>query len=187
VAIGSFIFLRERPSRIMILGISIALIGSIVVSVHDFSLDKNSLIGNVLAIGGAIGVAGYLLAGRRLRAEVDTFRYVTVVYSIAAVLLVIMAIVSNASLTGYSSRTYLLLVVIAMVPQVIGHTTLNWSLKYFTATAVAVIILGEPIGASILALILLGEKLTLIKIGGGLVILTGVIIAIFAEQKNTKK
>lgn len=185
VALGSFIFLREKPSKLMLLGILIALLGSIMISAYDFSLDKNSLVGNLLAAGGAIGAAGYLLAGRKLRAELDTFQYVTAVYSVAAMLLLIIAIISQASFIGYSSKTYLLLVAIALIPQVIGHTTLNWALKYFTATAVAVIILGEPIGASILALVILGENISLIKIFGGLIILSGVIIAIFAEP--TKK
>jgi len=184
VAMGSFIFLREKPSKLMLLGILIALIGSIIISAHDFSLDKNSLVGNLLAVAGAIGAAGYLLAGRKLRAEIDTFRYVTAVYSVAAILLLIIAILSKASLVGYSTKTYLLFLAIALIPQVIGHTTLNWALKYFSATAIAVIILGEPIGASILALVILGETLGVVKIIGGVIILTGVIIAILAEPRK---
>ncbi len=184
VAIGSYIFLREKPSKLMLLGILMAFIGTIIVSVHDFSLDKNSLVGNLLAIAGAIGVAGYLLAGRKLRASIDTFRYVTMVYSVAAILLILLAIMSGNSLVGYTSKTYLLLFAIAMIPQVIGHTSLNWALKYFSATAVAVIILGEPIGASILALVILGETLSAVKIIGGFIILTGVIIAILSEPRR---
>lgn len=184
VAMGSFIFLREKPTKLMLLGIIIALSGSIIISAHDFSLDKNSLVGNLLAVAGAIGAAGYLLAGRRLRVEIDTFRYVTVVYSVTAILLLLIVLISGNSLLGYSSQTYLLLFAIAMIPQVIGHTTVNWALKYFSATAVAVIILGEPIGASILALVILGETLSAIKIIGGLIILIGVIIALFAEPRK---
>lgn len=187
VAVGSFIFLREKPTKLMLLGISIVLLGSIIISAHDFSLDKNSLVGNLLAVAGAIGAAGYLLAGRKLRSSIDTFRYVTVVYSVTAILLLLIAFVNGNSFTGYTSKTYLLLFAIAMIPQVIGHTTVNWALKYFSATAVAVIILGEPIGASILALVILGEKLSLVKISGGIVILIGVIIAVIAEPKNDKK
>ncbi len=185
VALGSFIVLREKPSKLMLLGILIALSGSIIISAHDFSLDRNSLVGNLLAMAGAIGAAGYLLAGRKLRAKIDTFHYVTAVYSVSAILLVILAILSKAPLVGYSSKTYLLLIAIAFIPQVIGHTTVNWALKYFTATAVAVIILGEPIGASILALVILGETLSFIKIMGGLIILIGVIIAMLAESRKS--
>jgi drug/metabolite transporter (DMT)-like permease len=184
VAMGSFIFLKEKPSKLMLLGILIALAGSIIISAHDFSLDKNSLMGNLLAVAGAIGAAGYLLAGRKIRAEIDTFRYVTVVYSVTAILLLLLALLSGNSLVGYTPKTYLLLFAIAMIPQVIGHTTVNWALKYFSATAVAVIILGEPIGASFLALVILGETLSAVKIIGGVIILTGVIIAIVAEPRR---
>ncbi len=184
VAMGSFIFLKEKPSKLMLLGILIAFIGSIIISAHDFSLDKNSLVGNLLAVAGAIGAGGYLLAGRKLRTEIDTFRYVTVVYSVAAILLILITLMIGNSLAGYTSKTYLLLFAIAMIPQVIGHTTVNWALKFFTATAVAVIILGEPIGASILALVILGETLSAVKIIGGLIILIGVIIAILAEPRR---
>lgn len=186
VALGSFIFLRERPSILMLLGIIIALAGSVIISAHDFSLDRNSLIGNMLAVGGAIGAAGYLLAGRKLRAEIDIFRYVTVVYSIAAVLLIVIAVASGASFVGYRPVTYLLFIAIAFIPQVIGHTTINWALKYFSATAVAVIILGEPIGASILALVILGEKIATVKIIGAAIILGGVILAIISENRGRK-
>ena len=168
----------------MLLGILIAFTGTIIISVHDFSLDKNSLVGNLLAIAGAIGAAGYLLAGRKLRVSMDTFRYITMVYSVTAILLLLIALISGNSLVGYTPKTYLLLFAIAMIPQVIGHTSLNWALKYFSATAVAVIILGEPIGASILALAILGEKLSLVKVGGGVIILIGAIVAILAEPKR---
>jgi len=186
VAIGSFLFLREKPSKLMILGIAIAFIGSVIISVHDFSIDRNSLLGNLLALCGAISVAGYLLAGRKLRATIDTFRYVTAVYTVAALFLILFAVINGESLIGYSPQTYILLVLIALIPQVIGHTTLNWALKYFSATAVAVIILGEPVGASILAVIILAEKLGFVKIVGGIVILSGVMIAIWSENRAKK-
>ncbi|MDZ7265240.1 MAG: DMT family transporter [candidate division KSB1 bacterium] len=186
VALGSALLLGEPPRKRVMLGIAIALAGSIVISAHDFSLDQRSVVGNLLAIGGAIGAAGYLLAGRKLRACIDIFRYVTVVYSIAAVLLILLAFGSGLSFLGYRAVDYWLLVAVALIPQVIGHTSINWALKYFSATAVAVIILGEPIGASILALLLLGEKLTLIQIAGGCIILAGVLITLWGETTGSK-
>lgn len=189
VALGSFVFLKEKPSRLMIIGVIIALFGSVIISVHDFSLDSNSLTGNLLAIGGAIGAAGYLLAGRKLRAEIDTLPYVTAVYTVTAVLLLIIAILSGAELFAYNLKIYLLFFAIAIFPQIVGHTSFNWALKYFTATGVSIVTLGEPIGASILAFVVLGEKLTMIKIIGGVIILVGVLIALVVEAKyiNNKK
>jgi len=187
VALGSLVFLRERLSLLMISGIAIALIGAIGISIHDFAMNQGTLFGNVLALGGALGAAGYLLAGRKIRAEVDTFRYVTIVYSLTAIFLLILTLVSGTALTGYSGRNYLLFLAIAFFPQVIGHTSFNWALKYFSATTVSILLLGEPIGASILAVIFLGETVSLMKIIGGMVILVGVSIAIIAESRSVRQ
>ena len=184
VAVGSIIFLKEKPSFLLVIGIIVALVGTIIISVSDFALDQNSLTGNILAVGGAIGAAGYLLAGRKLRAEIDTFRYVTVVYTITAVLLILMAIINGDQLFNYSGKIYVLLFAIAIFPQIIGHTSINWSLEHFSATTVSIFILGEPIGASILALIILGEKLAIIKVIGGIIIICGVLLALLAESQT---
>ena len=173
----------------MIIGTIIAFVGAIIISLHDYAHDSSTLAGNLLAIGGALGAAGYFLAGRKLRAEIDTFPYVTAVYTISALLLLVMAIISGVSLFNYNLKEFLLFFAIAIIPQIIGHTSLNWALKYFSATAVSIIILGEPIGASLLAFFILGESLTLIKIFGGIIIICGVVILLLAEAKynNNKK
>ncbi len=182
VAIGSALFLRERPAPVAITGILITIIGSIIISAHDFNLNRSSLTGNLLAVCGAIGAAGYILAGRKLRASVDTLRYVTAVYSICALLLLILTIVSGNSLVGYGKADYLFLIGIAVLPQIVGHTVFNWALEYLPATTVSVILLGEPFGASILAFFILGERLTLMKVIGGLIILAGVTVVLLAES-----
>jgi len=186
VAIGGMIILKERPSLLVIAGVVIALTGSVIISIHDFSIDKNSLSGNLLAVAGAVGAAGYLLAGRKLRAEIDTFRYVAAVYSVTALMLILLVILKGEPLFGYSPEIYLLFLAIAFFPQIIGHTSFNWALKYFSATAVSIATLGEPIGASVLAFFILGEKLTLIKIYGGLIIIAGVLLALTAEARSVR-
>ncbi len=187
VALGSYLFLKEKPTRLMMFGVLITLSGSIIISVHDFNLDQSSMIGNLLAIAGAAGAAGYMVAGRQLRRSADTLRYVTVVYSMAALmLLLLLGLFSGASLTGYSSETYLLFFAIALIPQIIGHTVINWSLKFFSATTVSVIILAEPIGASILAVFILQEKLSLMQAVGGFVIIIGVLVVLISEKELQK-
>ncbi len=187
VAIGSFIFLKEKPMLLTVIGAGIALAGSIIISLHDFSTEHTSLTGNLLAVGGAVGAAGYILAGRKLRATIDTLRYVTVVYSLTAVFLLLIALASRAPFFDYEVRTFVLLLAIAVFPQIIGHTSFNWALKYIDATTVSIVLLGEPIGASLLAFFLLGETLTWIKILGGMVILSGVMVVLIFERQPLKK
>ena len=184
VAIGGFVFLRERLHRFMIVGIVMALLGSIIISGGDVTYAQQSLKGNLLAVAGAICAAAYLLIGRRLRRELDTFPYVTVVYATAALFTLLWLAIAGLPLAGFDSRTVLFLLAIAFLPQIIGHTSFNWALKYFSATAVAIVVLGEPVGASVLAWIFLGETITLGQFAGMILILAGVGITLYGENKK---
>ncbi len=186
VAIGGFVFLRERLPRFIIVGIVMALSGSIIMSGGDVSYTPQSLKGNVLALAGAVCAAAYLLIGRRLRRDVDTFPYVTVVYATAALFTLLWLAFAGLPLTGFDPRTVLFLLAIAFLPQIIGHTSFNWALKYFSATAVAIVVLGEPVGASLLAWIFLGETITLMQFAGMILILAGVGITLYDENKKPK-
>ncbi len=186
VAIGSTLFLGEKPARLMITGILVTLAGSVLIGFHDFRLDGTSLAGNLLAVSGAIGAAGYIIAGRNLRRHLDTFTYVAAVYAISAVLLLLLAAGTGTPLTGFHGRTYLLLLAIAVFPQIIGHTAFNWGLEHLSATTISIILLGEPVGASILALFLLGEPLGIGRVTGGGVILCGVALVLLAESRGLR-
>jgi len=187
VALGSIIVLREQPQKWMIAGIGVTLLGCIIMSSVDFeAIGEYALGGSLLALAGAIGGAGYFLAGRELRSRIDTITYVVVVYSLTAVQLLIVTLLMGEPLFGYDLTIYVLFVLIAFVPQVIGHTTLNWALKRLSATAVAVTALGEPIGATILAFLILGEKITVIQAIGGILILAGVALTLRVETRASK-
>lgn len=183
VSIGSFLILKEKLHKLMFLGVFITLFGSILISGIDFAFHSNRLLGNLLAIAGALFAAIYLLIGRKIRKNVDTFQYVAVVYGAAAVFTFLYVLLRSIPFWGFDTRTVILLLVIALLPQIIGHTTLNWALKYFSATAVAIVTLGEPIGATLLAWIILGERLVVAQIVGGSIILFGVSLTLFAETR----
>ena len=95
----------------------------------------------------------------------------------AAVILLIAVLIAGYDLTGYSSDTYLMFVLLAVVPQIIGHSSLNWSLRFVSATLVTIAVLGEPVVATALAYIILNESPTLMEIAGGILILSGIVIA----------
>ncbi|RMD89323.1 MAG: DMT family transporter [Calditrichaeota bacterium] len=187
VALGTIIFLKEKISRLLIYGIVLTFTGSIILSLEDFSQGRKIILGDSLALLGAIAVAGYYLIGRKLRHQISTQAYVTLVYSSSALILLLFTAAFRLNFLGYSKQVYLLLFLIAFIPQVIGHTSFNWSLKYVSAALVSIITLGEPIGATILAYIFLGESITQFKMLGGLLILSGVFIAIKGEMQTTLK
>jgi len=178
VGIGGWLFLKERPGLNLIFGIALSVLGSGLISYGDMSLSKNALMGDGFALLGAMAASGYLLVGRKMRKDQDLLSYIFPVYSTAGLILILFALIFQERFFGYSSSTYLYLFFLALIPQLIGHTTFNWALKYLPASVVAIAILGEPIGSTLLAYFILGEGLTPWKIIGGISIFSGILIAL---------
>jgi drug/metabolite transporter (DMT)-like permease len=183
IGIGSWLFLKERIGMNLVLGIALSVLGSGLIGYGDMSLSKEALMGDGFALMGAIAASGYLLVGRKMRKEQDLFSYIFPVYSTAGLILILLSLIFQKSFWGYAPSTYLFLFLLALVPQLIGHTTFNWALKYMPASMVAVAILGEPLGSTILAYFILGEGLTIWKFLGGISIFAGIVIAL---KKRTK-
>jgi drug/metabolite transporter (DMT)-like permease len=144
-----------------------------------------AFLGDILALCGAIAGAGYLLIGRKLRAKVSLVSYISLAYGMAAVVLVIIMLTAREQPFGYSPQIYLWLVLLAVIPQLIGHSTFNWALGYLSAAFVSITLLGEPIGSTILAYFILNERPGLVKLAGGAMILVGIYIASRSEAINT--
>jgi drug/metabolite transporter (DMT)-like permease len=119
----------------------------------------------------------YFTLGRTLRASLSLLTYIFVTYSTAAVVLLGLAGVLGLPLTGYAWPAYLWFALLALIPQLIGHSAFNWALRYLPATYVSITILGEPIGSTLLAMWLLGERPSALKIAGGGLILIGILVA----------
>jgi drug/metabolite transporter (DMT)-like permease len=184
VGLGAVLIFKERLHPMLIAGISVSIVGILIIGADDLAIGPEVIIGDLLAIAGAITHSGYLLIGQRLRQKTDLLTYITIVYGMAAVILLTMAVFSGMSFVGYSPFTYLMILLLALGPQLIGHTSYNWSLKYVTAAVVSVVILAEPIGASFLAYIILDESLTPLKMVGGVLVLVGIYLAIRSTNRN---
>jgi len=178
VGLGASLFLKERLGMNLILGIILSVLGSGLISYGDMALSKEALMGDGLALLGAMAASGYFLVGRKMRKNQDLFSYIFPVYSTAGLVLIALSLLSQKPFFGYSSSTYLLLLLLALIPQLIGHTAFNWALKYLPASMVSITILGEPIGSTILAYFILSEGLTPWKVTGGILILVGILIAL---------
>lgn len=168
----------ERSSRGTLLGIGVALAGTLGIAGADVGSSGRALLGDALAIGGAIFGAAYVLAGRNLRQEVSVVPYTAVVYSTAAAILVVVLLVSGTPFAGYEPKVWLLFALITIGPQFLGHTVFNYLLGHLEAAVVAVAIMAEPVGATLLALVILGEAPSVSAVAGGGLILAGVYLAI---------
>lgn len=176
VGIASPFLLKEKMSRSLIAGIALALAGSAIIALWDVGGGggggSRPLLGNFLALVGAWMAAIYLIIGRRLRAHLSLLTYTTVVYGTAALFLLAAVILSGYPLIGYEPRTLALFLLMALGPQLLGHSSFNWALAFLPASYVAVTLVSEPIGSSLLAYLFFQEKPgTGVWIGGSLIIL----------------
>jgi drug/metabolite transporter (DMT)-like permease len=196
VALLSPFTIKEAIRPAVRIGLMLALVGVVVVGFNDSCttasgayscpslanfLQDRAFVGDLLAVAGAMAGAGYLLIGRRLRAKMSLISYISLVYGMAAVVLVIIMLSTRENPFGYSPQIYLWLILLAIIPQLIGHSTFNWALGYLSAAYVSITLLGEPIGSTILAYFFLHEVPSLVKLLGGVLILTGIYIASRSE------
>jgi drug/metabolite transporter (DMT)-like permease len=177
VGLAAWPLLRERPSRQLVLAIAVAGLGALLLASDDLG-DRGSLGGDLLALLGAVFAAAYLIAGRRLREARSTLVYAGLVYAMAAVALLAMLVASGEPVRGHPREAYVYIVLLALVPQLIGHTAFNWALGSLTAGVVAIAILGEPVVATLIAAVLLDETPSAVQLLGGAVVLAGVYLGL---------
>jgi drug/metabolite transporter (DMT)-like permease len=197
VALLSPMLLNERLTRAAIIGLGLALLGGTVIGLADACIWGNGLQcpelnqvmqgramwGNFLALAGAWAVTGYLIIGRKLRAKMSLIPYIFVVYGMAAIGLIILMFIAGQSPFRYEAKTFGWIFLLAAIPQLIGHSTYNWALRYLPAAFVAVTTLGEPIGSAILAFFILNERPMTATIIGGVLILLGIFFAARSSSK----
>ncbi len=191
VALASAIFLRERPGSAALAGIVLTLAGSVLIFAADANRmsgpEASPILGNALALVGAIAASGYLLVGRALRSRVSLMAYIWLAYSTAAVLLLTAAMATGVPLMSLSGTAWAFMIALALGPQLIGHTTFNWALRRLTATFVAVAILGEPVGSALLAYFIFGEHFSALQFAGFALLLFGIFVAARDEQFREAK
>jgi drug/metabolite transporter (DMT)-like permease len=189
VALISWVWFREKPSWTTSSGIALALVGSLLVAIGGGSDDvgSNPLLGNGLALLGSIAVSFYFLIGREAQQRgLGIGNHVAVAYATAAIVLLPLPFLFSTGYTGYSVQVYLAILLMALFPQLVGHTSFNWAVRWISPTLVTLTILAEPIGASILGMIIFRETPGWTVVLGALVILSGVAVAAVGTRSEGK-
>jgi drug/metabolite transporter (DMT)-like permease len=185
VALLSGVFLGEAATRRQWLGIIIAVGGAVIIAWGDFALGPQALLGDLLALLGAIFVSIYYVIGRRLRSMMELWWYIGIIYGIAAVVLVLAALAApGVALTGYATQDWLVFAALAAGPMMLGHTLVNYSLRYLRAYVANLALLGEPVGATLIAWLLptIAEVPGPQTLVGGVLILSGIGLTVLRRR-----
>jgi drug/metabolite transporter (DMT)-like permease len=199
VSLLSYLFFKERLKPIFYMGLVISFLGVAIIAWGDEGfgitifreairfkkiLTGTTLAGNALALIGAMCAAGYIVCGKKLREKLDNLTYVFLIYSCASILLILVLILKQPSPINIIQPAIGWVFLVAIIPQLIGHSLINWSLDKLPASFVALSLLGEPIGSTLLAMIILGEQPSALQVMGSFLIIVGLVIAARPETKD---
>ncbi|WP_042354079.1 DMT family transporter [Bacillus rubiinfantis] len=182
--VGGFLLFKERTTASALVTMMLAIIGAMMIGWGDLGLSQEALLGDLFSFFSVIAVVGYLLIGQTIVKQLSHWIYSFSVFSCATIVLVIYNLVTDVSFTGYPLKEWGIFLLLAIVPS-ISHVINNWLLNYVNATTISMSILGEPVGATFLAFLLLGERLTAWQIAGGVLVLIGVAMFLTHQQRRS--
>lgn len=174
VLLGAYLLWGEKPQRGAFAGLALAMLGTALIGWGDFESGRAALYGDLLALLGALAVAGYFLIGRAVRQRVGAIQYSAIAYGSAALVLLGGAVAAGSPLSGFPSSTWWALLGLAVFPTIFGHTLFNWALRYVSPGVVSVSVLGEPVGATLLAALIWREWPGPLVLLGGAILLLGI-------------
>jgi drug/metabolite transporter (DMT)-like permease len=184
VGLATHYILRQPIGKSMLVAIAVTLAGSVLIGYGDVALSPRALLGDLLALAGAVAGSAYIMMGQVVRRRVSTLTYVWPCYGLASLILLAISLITRQPLLGYRPQTMVIFVLLAVVPQILGHSSFNWALGHFSSLLVTVALLGEPVGATLLAWLVLGEVPATLALLGGPLIMLGILLASLAERRE---
>ena len=184
--VGTYFFFKENISLKAIIATVVAISGSVLIAWGDFKVSGDAFFGDVLALIACALVTGYFLFGQEVRKRLSLITYTMVVYSVSTIVLFAYVLFVGQSFGPYESNEWIMFLLLAIVPNLLGHNLFNWAIKYVSTNIISISILFEPIGASVLAFFIFGELLTFTQILGGVIVIVGITVFV-VDFKNIKK
>ena len=185
--VGTYLFFKEKITLKTIAAGVIAIAGSILIGWGDLQISEDALYGDILALIACALVTGYLLFGQDVRQRLSLITYTMVVYSISTITLFFYVLIKGESFGPYPAIDWFWFLLLAIIPNLLGHNLFNWSLKWVSTNVISIAILFEPIGAAILAIIIFNEYLTGTQILGGVIVLLGILLFVVDIKKVFSK
>lgn len=185
--IGTYLFFKEKITLQTFIAGGIAILGSVLISWGDFKISGTALYGDILALIACALITGYLLFGQDVRKRLSLVTYTMVVYSVSTVTLFFYIIVKGESFGPYPAIDWMWFILLAIIPNLLGHNLFNWVLKWTSTNVISIAILFEPVGAALLAMFIFNEYLTVSQIVGGLVVILGIMLFVVDIKKFFRK
>jgi len=185
--IGTYLFFKEKITLQTFAAGGIAILGSVLISWGDFQISGTALYGDILALIACALITGYLLFGQDVRKRLSLVTYTMVVYSVSTITLFFYIIIKGESFGPYPAIDWMWFILLAIIPNLLGHNLFNWALKWTSTNVISIAILFEPVGAALLAIFIFNEYLTVSQIVGGLVVILGIMLFVVDLKKFFRK
>jgi len=185
IVLGSYLILKEKTTIKHLACMAVAAGGSMMISLGDYSLGSNVVYGDILAILGAVFVSAYIIIGRIIRQSLSVTTYTFLVYTSCTLVLIIISLAVNVPLYPYSLREVLLFLALAFFCTILGHSIFSWALEYVKPTFLSTAVLGEPVFASLWAMVIFREMPRLWQVIGAFAILGGIYLSIKLDNKTS--
>ncbi|RKD25785.1 multidrug transporter [Ammoniphilus oxalaticus] len=181
--VGGFFVYKERVSLSTMLTVGMAFIGVVFVGWGDIAISGSALIGDLLSFLSVVAVVCYLLIGQNVVKRMTHWVYSFCVFFFAGLSLALYNFIAGVSFVAYPIREWGIFLLLAVFPT-LAHLIYNWLLNYVNSTTISMSILGEPVGATLLAVLLLGERVTDWQVAGGVLVLWGVFLFLMQQKKR---
>lgn len=185
--IGTYLFFKEKITLQTFIAGGIAILGSALISWGDFQISGTALYGDILALIACALITGYLLFGQDVRKRLSLVTYTMVVYSVSTITLFFYIIIKGESFGPYPAIDWMWFILLAIIPNLLGHNLFNWALKWTSTNVISIAILFEPVVAALLAIFIFNEYLTVSQIVGGLVVILGIMLFVVDLKKFFRK
>ncbi|MFB9325971.1 DMT family transporter [Paenibacillus aurantiacus] len=182
VMIGTFLIFKDRASRLAVIGMVIALAGAIIVGSGDMSISQEAVFGDLLSFLGTVAVAINMLIAKQILTRVPAYLYSLIVFFFTFLCFLAYNLSMGIELTGYPRKEWVVFLLLAIIPTVFGHLVFNWLMQYVKATTISMSVLAEPIGASLLGMLLFSEMVSGMQLFGGAFIIYGLYLYLRAEK-----
>ncbi|QMV39982.1 DMT family transporter [Cohnella cholangitidis] len=184
VLIGAYFVFKDRIGKIALLGLTLALVGAFFVGSGDISLSGTAFKGDLLSLLGTLAVAVNMLIAKRILTRVSSYLYSLIVFAIAFACFAAYNLFVGYEVVGFPPREWAIFMALAIVPTVFGHMIFNWLLQYVKPTTISITVFAEPVGASLLGMLLFREMVTTFQLAGGAFIILGLLLYMKTEYAD---